>query len=77
MLHLESPPSTLKQPLVAGMAARTPSVRVQRLISNTLRTPFDNTESRLAGRERDVVRLYPLRQTLQRERAHLFRCDAC
>ena len=51
-------------------------VGVQRLISNTLWTPFDNTETRLAGRERDVVRHYRLRQTLQRERAHLFGYDA-
>jgi hypothetical protein len=38
--------------------------------------PFDNAEGRLAGRERNVVGHYRLRETLQAERANLFGCDA-
>ena len=51
-------------------------MRVQRLLSNTLWIPFDYTESRLDGRERDFLRHYRLSQTLQRERAHLLGCEA-
>ena len=45
---------------------------MQRLLSKTLWTPFDNTESRLAGRERDVGRDYWLRQPFQGQRTDFF-----
>jgi len=45
---------------------------VHRPLSNTLWTPFDNTESRLAGRERHVVRDYWLRQPFQGQRTDFF-----
>jgi hypothetical protein len=43
--------------------------------SQTLCGPFDNTESRLAGRERHVVGHDRLGESLQSERANLFGCD--
>ena len=39
-------------------------------------TAFDNTESRLDGRERHVVGHYRLGETFQGERAELFERDA-
>ena len=49
-----------------------PSGSVQRPQSNTLWAPFDNTESGLDGRERDVVGNYGLDEALEGERANLF-----
>src|SRR6516165_10064636 len=51
---------------------KNPGVRVQRLLSNTLWTPFDNTERRLTGRERHVVRDYWLRQPFKGQRTDFF-----
>src|SRR5690349_5813811 len=45
---------------------------MQRLLSNTLWAPFDNTERRLAGHERHVVRDYWLRQPFQGQRTDFF-----
>ena len=46
---------------------------MHRPLSNTLwAAPFDNTESRLAGRERHVVRDYRLRQPFQGQRTDFF-----
>jgi hypothetical protein len=50
--------------------------RAQRPQSNTLRAPFDNPESRLSGRERNVVGHYRLGEPLQRERTNLYGYDA-
>ena len=46
------------------------------LRSNTLRTPFDHTQSRLGGRERHVIGNYRLGETLEGERANLFGGEA-
>src|SRR5215831_368055 len=51
---------------------KNPGVRVQRLLSNTLWPPFDNTERRLAGHERHVVRDYWLRQPFQGQGTDFF-----
>jgi len=51
------------------------SGNVQLPHSNTLRAPFDNTESWLGGRERYVVGNYRLGEALEGERANLFGND--
>ena len=49
---------------------------VQRLHSNTLGSPFDDTKSGLGGRKRHVVGNHRLGETLESERANMFGYDA-
>ena len=73
-----------RRPTASGADAALPSLTEQpggRVrsgpTSNTLWATFDNTESRLSGRERHVVGYYRLGEALEGERAHLFGCNAC
>ena len=48
-------------------------MRVQRQVSNTLWTPFDNAQRRLTSCEGYIVRHYRLRQPFQRQRPDFFK----